>query len=250
MKKLFNVILCGLFLFTAAGCAVFQGQPDYVYTPAHYGQERNAVSENAQTSVSRPESTGELQQTAGLGRSLNPQLQEEINDTVPVETAAGTRATRLSPNDSLMVHLSGIPRQERPEFSLVVDEHGFITLPYIEPIRAAGLTASELQSEIRSAYVDGEIYRNITVNITIPTQNYFVRGEVRQPGRYPKISGLTVLQAIASAGGYTEFANSRRITMIREGETTELNARDIERNPERDIEIEPGDIIIVPRSMF
>ncbi len=155
---------------------------------------------------------------------------------------------RLRAGDPVVIQLRGIPREDRFEFH--VDAEGFIDLPFIPPIEATGKTASELQRAIHRSYLDEQIYRDVTVNVTIPAQNYFVRGEVRQPGRYPKISGLTALQAIASAGGYTEYANPRRINIIRDGVTTRHNARDMERNPELDVVIEAGDIIIVPRTMF
>lgn len=112
------------------------------------------------------------------------------------------------------------------------------------------MTSSQLQAAIQKAYLDGKIYRHITINVMIPTQSYYVRGEVRQPGRFALTGGMTILKALAAAGGYTEFANPRRVNVIRMGETFETNVRDIERSPERDVEVQPGDVIVVPRSMF
>jgi protein involved in polysaccharide export with SLBB domain len=61
---------------------------------------------------------------------------------------------------------------------------------------------------------------------------------------------MTILQAIATAGGYTEFAEPKRVMLTRNGKVRELNMRDIERNPQNDIPIESGDVIRVPRSIF
>ena len=64
------------------------------------------------------------------------------------------------------------------------------------------------------------------------------------------VSGVTVVQAIATAGGYTEFANPRKLQLIRGEDTSRLNALDFEKNPERDVELESGDVIVVPRSVW
>lgn len=155
---------------------------------------------------------------------------------------------RLQANDPVVVHLRGIP--ESANYEYVIDDSGYINLPYIPPIRAEGLTASELQRTIQRTYIDERIYRQITVNVILPTQSFFVRGEVRQPGRFPLTSGMTVLKAIASAGGYTQFANPRRVEIIRAGETITANARQLEQDPELDFNVKAGDVIIVRRSIF
>jgi polysaccharide export outer membrane protein len=154
----------------------------------------------------------------------------------------------LRASDPIVIQLVGIP--EPLQLELVVDDAGEISLPYLDPIRAEGQTLSELQRAVQRAYVEDGIYRRITVNVVIPTQSYFVRGEVRQPGRFPLTGGITVLQAIAAAGGYTEFANPRRINIIRDGETLIENARQMEQNPEEDRPVKAGDVIVVPRSIF
>lgn len=169
-------------------------------------------------------------------------------ETAPVAEAPELSAFLMRPNDPVVIHLRGIP--EPVNFELIIDETGHVNLPYIDSIMAAGKTASQLQTAIEKAYLDGEIYRRITVNVMLPTQSYFVRGEVRQPGRFALMGGMTILKAVATAGGYTEFANPRRVSVIRRGETFESDLRDFERNPERDIDVEPGDVIVVPRSMF
>lgn len=153
-------------------------------------------------------------------------------------------AYRLRPGDPIVVAVRTPAEQQ---FELVVDEHGLIKLPLIPDIRAAGMTGSELERTIKSAYINNKIYRDVTVNVMVPQRSYFVRGEVRAPGRYPIIGGVTLLQAIAAAGGYTEFANPRRIQVSRGGQQFTADAYEIERNPDSDIAIETGDVIVVPR---
>ena len=239
--------------------------PSYVYTPSANEdvRERDRASAPA---AARPEAraarsprpaeaielaqleptriTAEQSEMYGIGREPERE-QDGFQQSVAQPLAPGYRLQR---NDPLIIQMRGIPESDNHE--LVVDDQGYINLPYIPPIRAEGLTPSELQRSIQDTYVEERIYRRITVNVLLPTQSYFVRGEVRQPGRFPLTAGMTVLKAIAAAGGYTEFANPRRINIIRAGETMIENARQMEQNPEEDLSVKAGDVIIVPRSIF
>jgi|GEM_PF-437514 len=153
----------------------------------------------------------------------------------------------LKVGDGVQVYLRGIPTPEVIED--VIDEYGMITLPFINDIRAAGLPASELERSIRQTYLDQDIYRNVTVNVVVPTRFYFILGEVRGPGRFQIVSATRVSQAIAAAGGYTEFA-SGKVQVKRNGRIFKVirNARRLERQPEDDILLEPDDVVEVLRS--
>lgn len=154
----------------------------------------------------------------------------------------------LRPQDRIIVNLRGIPKEETHED--VIDDEGFINLPFINEIKASGRKASDLERAIRAAYIDGQFFRNINVSVVLPSQSYYVRGEVRQPGRYPMMSGVTVVQAIAAAGGYTDFARRSKVQLVRQGFSTYVDAGDMEDNPEQDLPIEAGDVIVVHRSVF
>ena len=161
---------------------------------------------------------------------------------------ASSKVYTLKRNDGVVIYLRGIPREDQIE--VFVDENGFVTLPFLEGILAAGKTSSELEQTIRDAYVQGKIYKNVTVNVMVPTQNYFIRGEVQRPSRYPLAPGTTILQAVATAGGYTEYANARKIKVLRGDAFFFVDAKELEVRPELDKEIEAGDVILVPRSVF
>ncbi|HMO51376.1 MAG TPA: polysaccharide biosynthesis/export family protein [Kiritimatiellia bacterium] len=168
---------------------------------------------------------------------------------VAAVSETGVAIYRLQVGDPVLIHLRGIyPRDETVED--VVDEEGNVTIPHIGDIPAVGKSTSQLESEIRSLYIDGGFYRTITVNVVMPQRLFFIRGEVRSPGRFPLAGGLTLMQAIAAAGGYTEFANQRNVKLIRGGTTQTVNVRQIERNPDLDIRLESGDVIVVERSLF
>lgn len=167
-----------------------------------------------------------------------------------LNTSDGTRSPyRLRASDPVLIYLRGIMPDDK-QIEEIVDERGYVTLPYIEDVMAMGLTVSELEREIQRIYIEREIYKSVSVNVVMPSQTFFVQGEVRQPSRYQLVTGMTVLQAIATAGGYTEYADPKRVTMTRGGKVRELNMREIERNPHKDMSIESGDVIRVPRSIF
>lgn len=137
------------------------------------------------------------------------------------------------------------------QLEIIVDENGQIRIPLLHPIQAVGKTTTELEAAVQEAYLTEKIYRTVTVHIYVPSLSYYVRGEIRAPGRYPLSQGrITFLQAIATGGGYTDFAAPGRIEIIRRGETLRVNAEDLDRHPERDIQVESGDVIVIPRARF
>ena len=159
--------------------------------------------------------------------------------SVPGADAAYT----LRPLDPIYIRFSGIMEQQQLE--LVIDENGEVSLLHIEPIKAAGLTASELEQRIEQRYVDGGIYKHVSVNVTMTAKIYYVQGEVNQPGQFQLMSGTTLLQAIAGARGYTPFANKKKVTISRYGKLYTYNVKDLEKDPSKDVKIEAGDVIKV-----
>lgn len=158
-------------------------------------------------------------------------------------------AYTLAPLDPIKISLLGIPKEK--DITTIIDENGEIMIPYIDkPIKAAGLTISELEKEVRQVYVGGAIYKNVTVNIQTSAKTYYMEGEVRQPHEYPLPKRITLLQAIAAAGGYTDYADKEDVIITRGGKIIKVNAKKIEKNPEMDIPIEAGDRIKVDRSWY
>ena len=152
-------------------------------------------------------------------------------------------AYKLKPLDPLSIRFNGILEQQGLE--VIIDEGGFISLLHLEPIKAAGLTTSELEEKIERNYIDGEIYRNVSVNVIMTAKIYYVQGEVMQPGQFQLSSGTTLLQAIATARGYTPYANEKKVTITRQEKISRYNMKEIEKDPSLDIKIEAGDVIKV-----
>jgi len=175
--------------------------------------------------------------TPPAGEPADEELDEEL-----------TAAYRLRALDPVIINLRSIPVPQ--DIEDIIDEGGTLNLPFIGRVKAAGLTTTELEQRIQRLYLDQQIYKQITVNVVSASQSYYVRGEVKQPGRYPRITGVTIVQAIAAAGGFTEFANPKKVKIIRAGKTFVRNVEDLERDPEKDEAVDSGDVIVVPRSIW
>jgi protein involved in polysaccharide export with SLBB domain len=191
---------------------------------------------------SKPSAAGKPERGEAPVLSRETKLPEAEAAAITSNNAA---AYKLRPGDSLVIAMR-TPNQEQMES--MVDEHGDIKLPYLGTVGAAGMTSSELENKIQQLYVDKKIYKFITVNVFVPLRGYFVRGEVRQPGRFQFISGVTLMSAIATAGGYTDFADRADVLIVRGDKRIQVNAKELERNPEKDIPLETGDTVIVNRS--
>lgn len=171
----------------------------------------------------------------------------EVFSSSEKEATLGTY--RLKPSDPLFIRFTGIMEQQSLE--LIIDENGEIGLLHIDtPIQAANLTTSELEDQIELLYIQGDIYKNVSVHVTMTAKVFYVQGEVIQPGQFPLTSRTTLLQAIASARGYTPYANKKKVTIARGGSVMTHNLKELEENPSKDITIEAGDVIKVWQQWF
>jgi polysaccharide export outer membrane protein len=151
---------------------------------------------------------------------------------------------RLKPLDQVIATMR-FPMQQSTED--VVDENGNITLPLLGDVKAVGFTTSELEAELSRLYVEGGFYRRVIITVLVPTLNYTISGEVYRPGRYEIRGTVTLMQAIAEGGNFTEFANKKKIQIVRGSQFIEKNYFEILQDPRQDVEILPRDSIRVPR---
>lgn len=126
-----------------------------------------------------------------------------------------------------------------------VDTNGYISVPLAGRVKAAGLTTRQLEKSVAAALSKG-LLRDPRVNAEVATYRpFFILGEVKKAGEYPYKAGLTVLDAVASAGGYTYRANERKVVIRRAGSNVEeTHALDAP------VPIFPGDNIRVPERYF
>lgn len=169
-----------------------------------------------------------------------------------------TLGTNISPGsvggiqvgDSIMVSFSDLPPTVQPIQPYVarIGEDGNITLHFNVTVKAAGKTARDLEQEIRNQYVP-RYYKNLTVTVKTEDRFYFVGGEVKMPNRQEYRGRVTVLRAIDTAGGFTDFANRSKIELTRQnGQKIKINYKKAVKDPKLDPEVFPNDQIIVPKS--
>ncbi len=135
--------------------------------------------------------------------------------------------------------------------TLPVRPDGYISMPMTGDVLASGKTPTELAEEIKTrlqAYVQEP---RVTVIVReVNSSRIFVTGEVTHPGAYPLRGRVSLVQAIALAGGFTDFADSDGITVIRsDGQGGKIPVRYTELiSPDgtQDVMLRPGDTIVVP----
>jgi polysaccharide export outer membrane protein len=166
----------------------------------------------------------------------------------PAGSQPGASPSRtLRRGDMVTVHLRAIPSPE--DIQEILDDKGCVTLTYIGQIRLEGMTTSEAEAAIEKAYIDGQFYPKIDAIVVAEAEEYFVRGEVARPGRYPLMRDMTLLQALAAAGGYTDFA-SAKIRVFRGTQALDFNVKRIERGSSGNPLVKPGDIIVARRRLL
>jgi polysaccharide export outer membrane protein len=148
----------------------------------------------------------------------------------------------LGPNDRVRLKVYGEP-DIAGEYE--IDSNGQISVPLAGHIKAAGLTTKQLERSIASALSKG-IVRDPRVNVEVALYRpYYILGEVKKSGEYPYRLGLTVMDAIASAGGFTYRANENKVYLRRSGAgSEEIYALDAP------ILVFPGDNIRIPERYF
>jgi polysaccharide export outer membrane protein len=179
------------------------------------------------------------------------------NDAFPADETASkvTPATTdpdyiIGPEDVIDINVWKEPEMTR---IVPVRPDGKISLPLINDVQAAGSTPQQLATSVTDRLRKFLTEPQVTVIVTqINSQRVFVVGEVIRAGAFPLIPGMTVLQALASAGGFTTFADMKKIHVMRlvNGKHVEVpfNYREVLKgdNPDQNIKLEPGDTVVVP----
>ncbi len=173
---------------------------------------------------------------------------------VVAAASASAQNVALRPGDQIELRLGGVPQEDAGQVSgsYQVDGGGFVNLPHIGRVKAAGLTQDALQNSIEQTYRGQQIYTNPTITINIPATARFVNvgGDVKNPRRVEYTPDLTVLGAINGAGGFTDYADQRRVRLLRDGQAIIIDIRDVRKNPSKDVPLKPGDSIEVPQSFW
>ncbi|MGH9563282.1 MAG: polysaccharide biosynthesis/export family protein [Terracidiphilus sp.] len=130
---------------------------------------------------------------------------------------------------------------------------GRISLPLLNDVQASGLTPMQLAANISDGLKKFITDPQVTVIVTqINSQRVYILGEVTKPGAYPLLPGMNVLQALSSAGGFTMFANTKKIYVLRQQAGKQkkfpFNYKDVisGKRTDQNIVLRAGDQIVVP----
>jgi polysaccharide export outer membrane protein len=171
----------------------------------------------------------------------------DVPPPAPVEAAAATPASSeytLGSGDKLRITVFG---EERLTGEYAVSGNGVVAFPLIGDVPAGDLSVTQLQEAIRTKLAAGYL-RDPRVSVEVlDFRPYYISGEVNTPGKYPYTNGLTVQQAVATAGGFTYRANKKRIAIKRSQESTEQT---VELRNGTPVYIRPGDTIRVLERFF
>jgi len=135
--------------------------------------------------------------------------------------------------------------------TLPVRPDGFITLPMVGEVQAEGRTTVELEQDIARRLQKYIQSPRVTVMVReVNSSRVYVTGEVQKPGAFPLRGQVTVLQALAMAGGLTEFADRNGMMVIRANNGPRIQVRYsdlVERRTQgSDFPLQPGDTVVVP----
>ena len=168
----------------------------------------------------------------------------------PEAKSASGEEYRIGPQDLVRIDVWKEPDISR---TIPVRPDGKISLPLMNDVQAAGLTAMELAGSIREGLSKYITSPQVTVTVTeINSRRVYVTGEVMRPGAQPLLPNMTALQALTSAGGFTQFARTKSIYILRNEDGKQVkhpfNYKAVldGKHPEDNIQLQPGDVIVVP----
>ena len=180
-----------------------------------------------------------------------PSTTTRVSTTPTQVIAASAGEGVLGPLDLLEVRVFG-EEELTGEYQVEVD--GTLNFPLIGSVNVAGLTPTEASRDVATRLEDGYL-NNADVTIRVMEANsrqIVVLGKVKEPGSYPYIDGMTVVQAIAQAGGLDEdhAANRTTITRIEGDHQVIIRVRfgDVSRGKAPNVILRPKDTVLVPES--
>jgi polysaccharide export outer membrane protein len=180
---------------------------------------------------------------------------QEAAKSAPAQPGPTTKAAattdagyKIGPQDVLRVD---VWKETEISRSVPVRPDGKISLPLLNDVQAAGLTAMELANTITEGLKKFINNPQVTVTVTeINSRRVYVTGEVTRPGAYPLLPNMTALQALTSAGGFTQFSNPKKIYVLRNESGKQVkhpfNYKAVLDGKQDDIPLLPGDTIVVP----
>lgn len=157
---------------------------------------------------------------------------------------------KIGPQDVLRID---VWKEAEISRTVPVRPDGKISLPLLNDVQASGLTTMQLASAIGEGLKKFINNPQVTVTVSeINSRRVYVTGEVTRPGSMPLLPNMTVLQALSTSGGFTQFAKIKSIYILRttngKQEKLPFNYKEVlnGQKPEQNQILKPGDVIVVP----
>ena len=170
--------------------------------------------------------------------------------TVPIKpdnsAAVDPKTYVIGAQDILMIK---VWREQDFTGPYTVRPDGKITIPLVGDVQASGLTPERLGEQLKQALSDYINSPDVSVSLqAVNSKKFFITGEVMRAGEYPLAIPTKVFDALSNAGGFRDFANKKKIIIIRGPERIKFNYQDIlkGKNLEQNIFLENGDTVVVP----
>ncbi len=187
---------------------------------------------------------------AGLCRAGQSQKNDSSKPAAVPTPATADAGYIIGPQDVLSID---VWKNQEVSRNVPVRPDGKISLPLLNDVQAAGLTPMQLQNNLRDALKKFISDPQVTVIVTqINSQRIYVLGEVAHPGAFPMLPHMNVLQALSTAGGFSQFAKESGVYVLRTENgkqvTLPFNYKEVVRGKRADqnIELKPGDTVVVP----
>jgi protein involved in polysaccharide export with SLBB domain len=184
---------------------------------------------------------------------FGPQNDTHSPTVQSTDDASRLRSDPLHVGDSIRVDFSGTP-VPIPFVQTEIKGDGTVHFDLIGDIQCDGLTPGELEKTLQKKYVP-DYYTHLSVNVTPVVRYFYVDGEVNgggSGGRQVYSGPITVTRAIAASGGFSPFADRRRVKLFRFNATSAIRVNCVKAldNPKLDLSVYPGDKIVVPRRLY
>jgi polysaccharide export outer membrane protein len=183
-------------------------------------------------------------QASQSAKPAEPPATKPPEESKPV--AVDPKTFQIGAEDILFVQV-----WREPDFTrqVIVRPDGKITMPLIGELQAEGLTPDQLTAKLTENLT--KFLNNPQVNVTligVNSKKYYITGEVQRPGSFPLAVPTHVLEALSNAGGFRDFANEKKIVILRKGQRLKFNYKEVikGKKTEQNILLENGDYIIVP----
>lgn len=161
---------------------------------------------------------------------------------MPPLSAVSEAPYRLDSGDRVRIMVFG---QAEITDSYTLDDGGLISLPLIGQVPARGLTTPELEARLKDVFNRG-VLADASVSVEVELYRpFYILGEVAKPGQYPYANRMTVLTAVAIAGGFTSRAKTDNVAITRR-----VEGQAVEGVAPRTAQVSPGDVIVVHERFF